>query len=1128
MERSNFIDIQKQVQTLDNLFQEHINNVKEAINVYSQFASVAKTTFPSEVIKNAKDIDAISAKLATTLSRQARVHTALNKEMASGYVAAQKKLQLERTQLSLQQQKDRLNAKELKRLEQLNNAYNRIEALMKRAIAEYNNLAARKNFGIQLTQKEEARYLQLQARIERFNGALKKTDADIGKFIRDVGNYGKHWDGLRFQTNQLIRELPAMAYGVNVFFGAISNNLPMFIDEVNKAREAQKLAIAEGKTAPSVISRIAGALFNWQTALVLGITYLTLHGKEVMNWVKSLWGGKQAIDDLAKAQLAYNKSREQSILATQKDINTLEQNLKIAKNTALSMDVRKEAIKQIRKEYEYHSKALTDNNFLLGQTEEFEERVTKAIEAHNQVIKHQNTIDKNKERVIQLQEELRLRQQFEEQEKRLIEEQNKYSKGSIANRLTQKGISDEEYKTLKNLLDTSKSELEALREKEKIRIKERKDTGDVVLNLEKTSEIQEVINQLLDDNAWAQESINRLREISIELDIKEEKAKKEKTKANYDYVDVLAAEYELMRLLYEIEIERNRKVFEDEKATYSERGKAMKEMYDNQLALIELTRNEEIRLAEISSNELREKAKKARKDGVITEEEYRNELINISQVYAKKLTIIDENYKNKKNEINNEIAKSYDVVIKQQWEYLKNLNAINQLEQNRSSSNVAFLEKATLNTILKDYEDYENKKNEIAEDAQKERINLRLKELERELASNRYSADKYQELQAEKIQLEKEFANIQQKNAEEHAKRLLELARKYKSFFNDVIRDAYGSFPSLYDFIHGGFSEMLEQSGKMVSEYQEQIHSLEGTLESLREAGEEGSQEYNEALSELETATQNLSQLQIKMALSVAVQVTEIFQDMYNLMQQNADAYFQRQFELLEMQKDIAIKNAGESTVAREEIERQYEEKRRQIERERAKQQKEQAMFNAIINLAQGIMATIGQLGFPAAIPMIALVSALGAVQIGMIASQPLPAYAEGTTNHIGGPMLVNDGNGSNYRETVVTPDGKIIQPQGRNVIMNAPKGTQVFTHEQWQKRVGSILNGDKNQYNYPVNNGITKEDLKEILSEQSRHNNPGDKFEVNIDRQGINATIIRGANRVKKLNSRIRIKRNH
>ena len=161
MERSNFIDIQNQVNTLDKLFQEHISNVNLAVTAYINLASATKLAMPSEFIKNAKDIDTISAKLAATLSRQVRIQTALNKEVASGYVAAQKKIQLERTQLSLQQQKDRLNAKEIQRLEQLNNSYNRIEALMKRASAEYNNLAARKNFGIQLTQKEEARYTQL-------------------------------------------------------------------------------------------------------------------------------------------------------------------------------------------------------------------------------------------------------------------------------------------------------------------------------------------------------------------------------------------------------------------------------------------------------------------------------------------------------------------------------------------------------------------------------------------------------------------------------------------------------------------------------------------------------------------------------------------------------------------------------------------------------------------------------------------------------------------------------------------------------------------------------------------------------------------------------------------------------
>jgi phage-related tail protein len=41
--------------------------------------------------------------------------------------------------------------------------------------------------------------------------------------------------------------------------------------------------------------------------------------------------------------------------------------------------------------------------------------------------------------------------------------------------------------------------------------------------------------------------------------------------------------------------------------------------------------------------------------------------------------------------------------------------------------------------------------------------------------------------------------------------------------------------------------------------------------------------------------------------------------------------------------------------------------------------------------------------------------------------------------------MIVNDGKGANYQEKVILPNGKEIIPQGRNVLMDAPKGTKVL-----------------------------------------------------------------------------------
>src|SRR5690606_37093120 len=340
--------------------------------------------------------------------------------------------------------------------------------------------------------------------------------------------------------------------------------------------------------------------------------------------------------------------------------------------------VRKEAIKQIRKEYEYHSTALTDNMFLLGQTAEFEDRVTKAIEAHNMVIKYQKNIEDNKHRVIQLQEELRLRNQFAKTEKRLIEEQNKYAKGSIANQLAQKGLSSEQYEQLKGILDISKQELETLRQKEKLRIKERKDTGDIVLNLLRTEDIQSVINELNDDNISAQNQINRLREISIELDIKEEKSKKDKKKANYDYIDALASEYALKVLYFENEIETNKKISEDEKRSYNERAEAMKKMYDDQIVLSGIHRKEELRLLKIYYEEQKAEAKKANEEGIINKEELHKALLEIENDYINKTGIINKKHKDRLNEINNEIANGYDVIIRKLWEYNTLLNAISQ------------------------------------------------------------------------------------------------------------------------------------------------------------------------------------------------------------------------------------------------------------------------------------------------------------------------------------------------------------------------------------------------------------------------------------------------------------------
>jgi len=56
---------------------------------------------------------------------------------------------------------------------------------------------------------------------------------------------------------------------------------------------------------------------------------------------------------------------------------------------------------------------------------------------------------------------------------------------------------------------------------------------------------------------------------------------------------------------------------------------------------------------------------------------------------------------------------------------------------------------------------------------------------------------------------------------------------------------------------------------------------------------------------------------------------------------------------------------------------------------------------------------------------------------------------AKGTDYHEGGLAVVNDQKGGTYQELVTTPDGNSFIPEGRNVMMNLPKGSQVLPAKQ-------------------------------------------------------------------------------
>ena len=106
---------------------------------------------------------------------------------------------------------------------------------------------------------------------------------------------------VRMTMAQIARELPSLAMGPQMFFLAISNNIPMFTDAVSNARKEYELMTAAGKKATPVWKQVAASLFSPQTALAALITLTVVYRKEIGAWIKGLFGGKNAMDELRES-----------------------------------------------------------------------------------------------------------------------------------------------------------------------------------------------------------------------------------------------------------------------------------------------------------------------------------------------------------------------------------------------------------------------------------------------------------------------------------------------------------------------------------------------------------------------------------------------------------------------------------------------------------------------------------------------------------------------------------------------------------------------------------------------------------------------------------------------------------
>ena len=164
------------------------------------------------------------------------------------------------------------------------------------AIYEANALELKK-----LSLSQKAQRDELVAYQQQIAALMTTMEAGISAGRGGMQRLGKNFDGLSYSISQLLREAPAAAVSMNTFFLAISNNVPMVVDQIRKVIVANKQLKAAGTETISVVKQIGKSLLSFNAIMMLVVTLLTFFGEDILKWAKNLITGNNIIISTTKA-----------------------------------------------------------------------------------------------------------------------------------------------------------------------------------------------------------------------------------------------------------------------------------------------------------------------------------------------------------------------------------------------------------------------------------------------------------------------------------------------------------------------------------------------------------------------------------------------------------------------------------------------------------------------------------------------------------------------------------------------------------------------------------------------------------------------------------------------------------
>lgn len=340
------------------------------------------------------------------------------------------------------------------------------------------------------------------------------------------------------------------------------------------------------------------------------------------------------------------------------------------------------------------------------------------------------------------------------------------------------------------------------------------------------------------------------------------------------------------------------------------------------------------------------------------------------------------------------------------------------------------------------------------------------------------------------------------------------------------------------DVLNGRLLEVLRDRRTAVQDLEEAYRELQDSqniLEPIERSGEDMMPELPDTLPMIkqqltaeEQAIQDSYDKRIdwseglKEALKFAL--TQGLQETIALVQEATQGqldFVNSKLDNLEERKERELEIAGRNAEERAEIEEKFFQEQQELEEERAKLKTKQAkldkasaLASAIVNTAQGVSSALA-LG-PFGIPLAILIGALGAAQIGVIASQPIPQFSEGTDSSPEGLAVVNEEGGE-----LMEKNGKFSMVKSKGAALTyLQKGTKIHTAKETQDLLTSGLSGGISMKKAEETNGLNSAAIIKELSSINKSVKSQRQFNMNVTSKGVERLLRNGQNYTKLINS--------